>query len=513
MITNITRREVLSAAIMTPIAMGCRGAFANDKQVDRIVIDPTPKHDLSPYLYMQFMEPLGATDGSVEAAWDHIKDRWRPDVIAATQELGPTMMRWGGIFTDFYRWREGVGPRSQRKPMLNLLWGGIESNQIGTAEFVDFCRQVKADPLMCVNFESDGRKRYMKDRNGIRTADAKEAAQWVAYCNQEGNAERVAHGRVKPYNIRHWQIGNETSHDKRGFNLETAARKTVEFATAMKKSDGDIELIAWGDHNWGPRMIEVAGEHIKHIAIHHMYNPGGKKNPVLGNLKYREDPDRTWDVMMDAVKQHEKKITQARQMIKGTDINIALTECHYSIKDRDRCDVLSSWVTGVSYARLLNLHQRHGDVLKIATAADFCGNRWQVNAVMIPTPAKKGKAFLMPVARVMSLYRHHTGKQFVSVSQQPGDLDITASRTGNRMFLHVANLNRSKTVRAKFDLGTLQIKSGKAFEIAAPSDAEITRFRPHMFDPKTKEIRLDQPWEFPAASVTAIELECKTPII
>src|SRR5258708_40201453 len=26
--------------------------------------------------------------------------------------------------------------------MLNLLWGGIESNQVGTAEFVDSCRRV-----------------------------------------------------------------------------------------------------------------------------------------------------------------------------------------------------------------------------------------------------------------------------------------------------------------------------------------------------------------------------------
>ncbi len=508
MITNITRREVLSAAIMTPIAMGCRGAFANDKQVDRIVIDPTPKHDLSPYLYMQFMEPLGATDGSVEAAWDHIADQWRPDVIAASQELGPTMMRWGGIFTDFYRWREGVGPRSQRKPMLNLLWGGIESNQIGTDEFVDFCRQVNADPLICVNFESDGRKRYMKDRNGIRTADAKEAAQWVAYCNQEGNAERIAHGRVKPYNIRHWQIGNETSHDKRGFDLETAARKTVEFATAMKKVDPDIELIAWGDKNWGPRMIEVAGEHIKHIAIHHMYNPDRKKNPVLGNLKYREDPDRTWEVMMDAVKQHEKKITRARQMVAGTDINIALTECHYSIKDRDRCDVMSSWVTGVSYARLLNLHQRHGDVLKIATAADFCGNRWQVNAVMIPTPEHRGSAFLMPVARVMGLYRHHCGKEHVSVQANPDGLDVTASRTADKVILHVVNTQRTRGVRTQLDVVGMPIRSGTVFEIAVQPEMETTRFDAQALKPRRKALPADARWLFPPASVSAIELDC-----
>lgn len=49
-----------------------------------IVIDPTPTFDLSPDLYMQFMEPLGTTDGSVAAAWDHIRNDWRPDVINVT---------------------------------------------------------------------------------------------------------------------------------------------------------------------------------------------------------------------------------------------------------------------------------------------------------------------------------------------------------------------------------------------------------------------------------------------
>src|SRR5262245_29118445 len=107
-----------------------------------IVIDPAPRFELSPFLYMQFMEPLGATDSSVEAAWDHLRDDWREDVIAVTRELAPTMLRWGGIFLDFYRWREGVGPRARRAPMLNLLWGGIESNQVGTAEFADFARRV-----------------------------------------------------------------------------------------------------------------------------------------------------------------------------------------------------------------------------------------------------------------------------------------------------------------------------------------------------------------------------------
>ena len=91
-----------------------------------------------------------------------------------------------------------------------------------------------------------------------------------------------------------------------------------------------------------------------------------------------------------------------------------MTECHFAIPGRDRCDVLSTWAAGVSYARILNNHQRHGDVLKIATAADFCGTRWQNNAVMIPVPKGDNRAYLQPVARVMALvpppHRHARGR-------------------------------------------------------------------------------------------------------
>ena len=38
-----------------------------------IKIDSDKKHSISKDLYMQFMEPLGIADGSVEAAWDFEK--------------------------------------------------------------------------------------------------------------------------------------------------------------------------------------------------------------------------------------------------------------------------------------------------------------------------------------------------------------------------------------------------------------------------------------------------------
>src|SRR5678810_593051 len=82
---------------------GRAAAAAQDATVPLLSVDPTPRHDLSPWLYTHFMEPLGATDGSIEASWDHNKDQWRQDLVELTKELAPGMMRWGGLFSAYYR--------------------------------------------------------------------------------------------------------------------------------------------------------------------------------------------------------------------------------------------------------------------------------------------------------------------------------------------------------------------------------------------------------------------------
>jgi alpha-L-arabinofuranosidase len=477
-----------------------------DRQL--IAIDLTPRFELSPYLYMQFMEPLGATDASVEAAWDHLRDDWREDVVETTRELAPTMLRWGGIFLDFYRWREGVGPRDKRPPMLNLLWGGIESNQVGTAEFVDFSRRVGAEPLICVNFESDGRKQYMKAKGSVRTADAREAADWVRYCNDPANTERRAHGRSAPHAVKYWQIGNETSYDKNGFDLETAARKTVEFAAAMRKADPSVQLIVWGDSGWAARMIEVAGEHAQMLAFHHMFNPDDEKQPVLRGELYRRDAAATWERLMKAWEINDRKIRTVRESLGRSRMPLAMTECHFTVPGRDRGDVNSTWATGVAYARILNNHQRHGDLLKIATAADFCGTRWQNNAVIIPVPKNQGRAYLQPVARVMRLYRRHIGSHAVEVKRTPEGLDIAASRSGDTVYLHVVNTQRTRTVKAGFQIEGRRVQSGRVLEMTDDPMVEVTYLNSaDVMRVVEKPIGDLAGWEFPAASVSAVELK------
>lgn len=487
------------------ISSGINISFMQDTN-STISINPTPLFDLSPWLYMQFMEPLGVTDSSVEAAWDHSTDRWRDDVVQVTKDLAPGMIRWGGIFSSYYRWKEAVGPRENRKPIFNIAWNGIETNQIGTAEFIDFCKQVGADPLMAVNFESDGNARWAVNKKGdIRSANAKEAAEWVDYCNNPSNKERIKHGFKNPLPIKVWQIGNETSYGKDKFDNVTAAKKTVEFAKAMKSVDPSIKIIGWGDSGWAKQMIDIAGEYIDFVAFHHMFDPGQniEKSPLRDNT-YRKDPAATWEILMNGYKIHERKITGIRNEVSSYKMPLALTECHYSIPGRNRCEVLSSWAAGVSYARFMNLHERNGDLLKIATLADFCGTRWQVNAIMIPVPS--GKAFMMPVAKIMSLYRKYSGKEYLEVSGVPEGLDITASRTGNTIYLHVVNINRARPVRTMLKINGMSIKSGRAFELSTDPEFEILSAVNDPLIPKERLLSVNEPVIFPAASVTAVEL-------
>ena len=216
--------------------------------------------------------------------------------------------------------------------------------------------------------------------------------------------------------MRLWQIGNETSYDRTAYDCETAAKRTVAFAKAMRKADPTIDLIGWGDSGWAPRMLEIAGEHLQYSAFHHHFDSGLRNSPLKPNV-WREDPDRTWHHLMNAYKSLERQVRKVREETAGSDVPLAMTEGHFVLPGHDRCSVLGTWAAGVAYARLLNVQVRNGDVLKIATLADFCGTQWKVNAIMIPAPRRpKRNAYLMPVARIMSLYRRHMGRKFVRLT-------------------------------------------------------------------------------------------------
>jgi alpha-L-arabinofuranosidase len=520
------RREVLKAGVAAAVGGSlsghlarCQAAAAEEAQAS-LVVNPAPLFDLSPYLYMQFMEPLGTTDSSVEAAWSYDADDWRRDFVDTSRDLAPPMMRFGGLFSRYYKWRVGVGPGSGRPWMRNYLWGGKETHRVGTGEFVEYCRKINAEPLYCVNFRSDGRLYFAKMKEGDRTADAAEAAAWVSYCNDPEDALRKSHGVAQPYGVRFWQLGNETSYGPGGFTREQSIEETIRFARAMRERDRPIKLLGWGDaasgrdgEPWAGELARRAGEHIDYVAFHMMQQTPMRKNSVLNGLRYQRAPQEAWEELMEMVGGRiEKKLVMMEQALDavGSKHPLAITEGHLSLAPRNVNPILSEWLTGVYTARAMNLYQRHGDRVKIATAADFCGDRWTTNALILQVPG--GISYLLPAGAVMRLFRRHSGPQAVAVKSTAGGLDVAGSREGNRMFLHVANTDYARAVEVRVAVEGMVIDSARVHEIA-PEDPRqaVTESEPEVFKPKEREVAggAEVRVKFGARSVSVVEIVCR----
>ena len=105
--------------------------------------------------------------------------------------MKPAVIRWpGGCFADDYHWQDGIGPRGQRPRRMNIHWGEVvESNQVGTQEFVRFCRLVGAEPYLCGN---------------VGSGTARELRDWVEYCNFPNAGPGVPPGRSSAPRMAAW---------------------------------------------------------------------------------------------------------------------------------------------------------------------------------------------------------------------------------------------------------------------------------------------------------------------
>jgi len=128
--------------------------------------------------------------------------------------------------------------------------------------------------------------------------------------------------------------------------------------------------------------------------------------------------------------------------------------------------------------------------------------------VIIPTPKGNNRAYLQPVARVMQVYRHHVGSHAIAVDRLPDGLDAVASRRGDTVYVHVANTQRTRSVSAAVHVAGRTIRGGRVFEIAGDPSVELSYLNSaDAMKTVEKPFASSGTWEFPAASVSALELE------
>jgi alpha-N-arabinofuranosidase len=193
---------------------------------------------------------------------------FRGDVAALTKELGATIVRYpGGNFMSGYNWEDGVGPKDQRPRRLDLAWFSTETNQVGTHEFMAWCRKVGIEPMFGVNL-------------GTRGPD--EARHYLEYCNHPGGTalseQRRANGAEQPFGIKFWCLGNEMDGPWQICQKtpDEYGRIAKETAKLMRWVDPTIELAACGSSAydmptygvWEDRVLEHCFEQVDYLSLH-----------------------------------------------------------------------------------------------------------------------------------------------------------------------------------------------------------------------------------------------------
>jgi hypothetical protein len=108
----------------------------------------------------------------------------------------------------------------------------------------------------------------------------------------------------------------------------------------------------------------------------------------------------------------------------------------------------------------------------------------------------------------MQLYRRHSGSHAIKVTGAPNNLDVVASRRGNTVFLHIANTERMRSAKTTIQIAGHAIQGGRVFEISEDPMVELS-FLNSADAMKTieKPFAASGGWEFPPASVSAIEID------
>ena len=209
--------------------------------------------------------------------WNDKASEIRPEMVDAGKKLGLGPVRFpGGVFADFYHWRDGIGPRSSRPISPHFSDPDKSRNSFGTDELVQFCRRTGAEPMLQVN---------------IITGTPEEAAEWVGYCNLPNHPERIRNGSPLPFKVRYWELGNEPylrtdqkALKKTELDPEDYADRFLKFSKAMKRVDPTIRVGGVGGHNfgaygmvrnsdWDKVVLQRAGRAMDFFAVHNAYAP------------------------------------------------------------------------------------------------------------------------------------------------------------------------------------------------------------------------------------------------
>lgn len=465
-----------------------------------------------------FIEHLGrCIYGGIFAEGSPLSDEngFRTDVLEAARALRLPLLRWpGGNFVSGYHWQDGIGPRDERPPKIELAWRSEESNRFGTDEFIQYCRTLGTEPYICVNL-------------GSGTLD--EAQAWVEYCNGSGNTHwanlRRRNGHPEPYNVKYWGLGNEMYGRWQIGALPAAeyARKAVEFAKVMKWTDPSIHLISCGQNGWNDWdrvVLEALAPFVDFHSIH-IYTGSPDYYTNVFQPHQAERALRICQALIDQVR-YNQKIDHP--------ITVAYDEWNVWYRARgaaSRLEERYNLADALAVAGYLNIFIRCCRTVQIANLA-------QLVNVIAPIFTDETGLFLQTIYHPLRLFAEHTQEEaldlFVESPTQalvegapasgPAVADLgpfklldasaTADPAGWEITLAVVNRDIQSAIEATISLGDVRISHAEVYQVNGDGPEVINSFeQPSAVGVLENTLRIGEAsfsYSFPAHSFTLLRL-------
>jgi len=412
-------------------------------------------------------------------------------------------MRWpGGNFVMGYNWQDGIGPKDQRPTRINLAWGGIDNNHVGTDEWIALNHAIGSENVVCVN---------------LGLATIQDACYWVEYCNFKKGTYysdlRAKNGHKEPYNVKIWDLGNEVDGapwELGHKNADDYVKTAREAAKAMKAVDNSISLVASGSSyyedtgqwvEWNRKVLEGLGDKIDYISIH----------------RYWERSDDYYEYMGQSAMDFEEKIRIPAAQIasvramKGFQNPIFISFDEWGTFGRNLLSVLP-------VAQSFNSFIRHADVVKMAN--------FTMATSLLSSDREKG-SFKAPLFHIFKLFSNNCLGASIDTYVECDTfntakfngipfLDVTStfSTETNTVFINVVNRHKEKAIAADI-LNTSGQLSGKAEACVINSESleePFTFDKQDEYIPVTQDIKIKDntfSYSFPAHSFTQIKVNVK----
>jgi len=418
------------------------------------------KSKISRHIYGHFSEHLGRCiyEGLFVGEDSKIPNKkgMRTDVVDALKHIKVPNLRWpGGCFADEYHWKDGIGPKENRKKMVNTHWGGVvEDNSFGTHEFMELCEQIGCEPYINGN---------------VGSGTVQEMQEWVEYLTFDGvspmAALREQNGRKEPWQVKYWGVGNENWGCGGNMKPEYYADVYRHFQTYVRNfGENEIYRIACGpsddNYHWTKVLMEKARCYMDALTMHYY-------TITTGNWQEKGNATGFTET------EYYQTLSRALKMEKLVDNHSRIMD-HYDPENKIGL-IVDEWGTwhnveegtnpGFLYqqntmrdalvaAVTLNIFNRHSKRIVMANLAQT------VNVLQSIVLTKESEMLLTPTYHVFDLYKGHmdatlldsyvecieTGPEAALVPH----LDATASLNENGK-VHITLSNLSATESKEID--------------------------------------------------------------